>query len=155
MKRVISYILIVLCFYSCEEKGMHEDLSFMIYKTQNDYFNNVPVYLNVNGDKIEGLPNRNVTNRYPQKLRNGYNLHSAITVNSGFISLTNGEYSNLDKVPIRDTLYKYLIDKNPFIEFYKTDYNGNGFYSDNGIDTVRINQIIANGELEMYFERLK
>lgn len=48
-----------------------------------------------------------------------------------------------------DTLRKYILDKDPYLEFYECTTTLNLG------DSVKINQIILRGEIEKYFKRLK
>ncbi len=48
-----------------------------------------------------------------------------------------------------DTLRKYILDKDPYLEYYRciTTFTLE--------DSLEIKEIILNGEIEKYFERLK
>lgn len=55
-----------------------------------------------------------------------------------------------------DTLRKYIIDKDPYIEYYRDMAEPRLFnYVVEKVDTSEINQIIRDGKLEEYFTRLK
>ena len=73
------------------------------------------------------------------------------------VSGASGESEYLTALP-PDTLYKLLIDKDPFISFYSRDDHDNRFWDENGaygIDTAFINELIRKDKLENYFIKLK
>lgn len=53
--------------------------------------------------------------------------------------------------PSVDELQNSIIDADPFIEYYMALKPGRFVIG----DTAQINEIIRNGEIEKYFERLK
>ena len=78
--------------------------------------------------------------------------------NTAYLNLSREEYNKLEIKPSPDSLFKLIIEKDPFTEFYqRMDENGifrneNGYY---GIDTTLINNLIKKGELTKYFDRIK
>jgi hypothetical protein len=121
-----------------------------------DYSNNVPVELSVDKTKIISNSSR-LNDRWPIKLDSGYYLNGSMGVNSGYLSYTIEEYNTVNPKPGVDSLYKLLIEKDPYLEYYQRNDDGtfrdeNGAY---GIDTAMINDLIRADKLETYFDRLK
>ncbi len=140
-----------------------------IYKTNGNYFNLVDV--GMKGDKFfrtESFWNRRYNTldklivedndtiyKYRWRLIDGYILDKEADCRYDvFLSLTFKEYLlkeiGLGQNLSHDTLKKYILDKDPFTEFYSSE--SKPYYS---IDTAEFNSIIRNGELGKYFERLK
>ena len=144
-----------LLLNSCKKNGPYETL--WVHKPRSDYSNNVSVRLSEDKSRISAYPGpSDIDFNWPVKLHQGYYLHGAFGgVNTGYISLTKTEYSQYEISPGSDSLYKLLLDKDPFLGFYEYIDRHNIFYTDYGIDTVKLNQLIENGELEKYFTRLK
>ncbi|MCY1722823.1 hypothetical protein OU798_20920 [Prolixibacteraceae bacterium Z1-6] len=121
-----------------------------------DYSNYVPVSLTDDKTKIHSAPGLWPT-QWPVKLVNGYYLNGALGENSGYVSITIEDYNeNYTKIGI-DSLNKLVIERDPYLEFYRGDLDDfwveeGGYY---GIDTAAINNLIRNGNLEKYFNRLK
>ena len=154
---IILFLSAFSLFCSCE-KVKNEDTTIQIYKfdTARDYSNNVPVELSLDKNRITSNPSE-LNTRWPVKLASGYYLNGSMGVNSGYLSLTVEEYNSYDIIPGVDSLFKLLIDKDPYLEYYQRNDDGtfrneNGVY---GIDTAFINDLIRKGKLEKYFDRLK
>jgi len=153
--------ILLICIFSlfCSCKKDHtRDTTIQIYKFQTgkDYSNYVSVELSEDGSKITSQPSR-LNERWPVQLDSGYYLNGSMGVNSGYISVTIEDYNLYDSISGVDSLYKLLIDKDPYLEYYSRDDDGtfrneNGIY---GIDTVLINSLIRSNKLERYFKRLK
>lgn len=159
MKRLINIILVGVfsLFCSCE-KVKNQDTTIQIYKfdTESDYSKNVPVELSMDKNKITSNPSK-INTRWPVKLASGYYLNGSMGVNSGYLSLTIEEYNSYDIIPGIDSLFKLLVEKDPYLEYYQRTDDGtfrdeNGAY---GVDTAFINDLIRTGKLENYFDRLK
>jgi len=159
MKKFIVIVLLgsSTLFYSCE-KAKDEDTTIQIYKFKvgQDYSNNVPVELSVDKTKITSNSSE-LNERWPVKLISGYYMNGSMGVNSGYLSLTVEEYNSYDIIPGVDSLFKLLVEKDPYLEYYQRNDDGtfrneNGVY---GIDTAFINDLIRKGKLEKYFDRLK
>jgi hypothetical protein len=78
--------------------------------------------------------------KYDVFLNLSFKHHIILEAKYGTICLSN------------DTLMKYIIDKSPYIEFYRETEVPKRFTHP---DTSQINEIIRNGQIEQYFERLK
>lgn len=127
----------------------------LIYKTNKDYYQHVPIVLNDDKSRIISYPDikdvvQNNTLAYPTRLENGYLMDNrGINENAAFLNITYKEYSKLAKTPSIDELKAMILDDNPFIELYfcgsRYDYN----------DVVtELNAKIANNELSG-FKKLK
>jgi hypothetical protein len=178
MKTQVLNIVVISLFacilgWSC---GLGKDSSrgpgIAIYKTNGDYFNLVDVGMKGDKfirtesfwnnrydtfDKMEVVDNDTIY-KYRWRLINGYVLDKEADYHQDvFLSLTFKEYLakeiGMGKSLSHDTLKKYIIDKDPFTEFYSS--KSEPYYSYYSIDTAEFNSIIRNGELEKYFERLK
>jgi len=157
IRLIIILILVILNpFCSCEKVKV-DDTIIQIYKfkSSKDYSNYVPVGLSDDKNRITSAPGN--IYRWPVKLIDDYYLNGSMGVNSGYLSLTIEEHNAYEIKPGVDSLYKLLIEKDPYLEYYQRNDNGtfrdeNGAY---GIDTAHINLLIRNNQLEKYFKRLK
>ncbi|MEA1875149.1 MAG: hypothetical protein U9N51_12105 [Bacteroidota bacterium] len=156
---IFLFFLSFFMYLSCPFYIDSQNYELCIYKTKNDYSENVPVELSKDNTRITSFSGpRGFSDRYPLKLTNNYLLGGTFGINTGFLSITKTEYKeNYDVAPGPDSLYALLIDKDPFKEFYYHNRGYDVFCNEDidGLDTARINDIIMNGELELYFERLK
>lgn len=156
MLKFICFAFICLFITNCERKGHAENL--VVYKTKADYSDKVTVQLSPEKDRVTAFPAPwNRDERWPIRLANGYLLHGVFGgFRTGITALTWDEYSKNPTASISsDSLYKLLIDKDPFLEFYYFDDHKGVFCNDDGIDTALLNEVILAGELEEYFTRLK
>lgn len=156
MKNILGVIIILFLFNTCE-KVMTVDKTIWVYQTKGDYDTNVPVALSYDKTKINSIPG-NINTRWPVALANNYVLNGSMGVNTGYLSITIEDWIHMDITPSVDTLFKYLIDADPFISFYQREDKNNLFWTENGaygIDTAHINLLIRNNQLEKYFKRLK
>lgn len=156
MKDFVLINLVMLILYSCES-GKVEDTSIMIYKMKYDYSKNVPVELSTDKSRITSAPGY-INEIWPIKLTGGYYLNGSMGPNTGYTSLLINEYNKMEvKIGI-DSLYKLIIDTDPFLEFYQRNDEDNTFHNDegvNGIDTALLNKLIREEKLTLYFTRLK
>lgn len=89
-----------------------------IYKTRNDYSNNVSVMLSDDKSRITAYPGiTDAKNQRPVQLANGYYLKRM--VGNAFLSISIDDYINLTKQPTPDELYTLVLDDTPFTEFYE------------------------------------
>lgn len=95
----------------CESTG-----PVQIYKTYCDYYDKVSVKLSTDKKSIVAFPGPTDA-QYPIKLANGY--LEKIMVGNAFLSITIDEYRKLKYPPGGDTLFKMIIDDDPFCEFYE------------------------------------
>jgi hypothetical protein len=138
-----------------------------IYKTKNDYFNNVSI--NLMDGKVYYKPSlwgkMDVDStgtpfyRFRVKLHNGYILgRDESYQHTAFLSYTTEEYYNMETNPIQPTiptiqeLTDHIIDMDPFSEFFIDPNNPNAYQID---DTTLINLIIDEGKLQKFFKKVK
>jgi hypothetical protein len=94
----------------------------LVYKTRGDYYRLVPVLLSEDKSKIISYPHpldlkTGKGYRLPDSLSNGYLLdNKGIGPHVAFLGMTYEEYANLAEVPAVDSLYAWIIDKDPLLE---------------------------------------
>lgn len=143
-----------------------------LYKSRGDYFELVTVGFQnnkiirtwgYNQSKYKFvISGRDTIFRYRIRMANGYVLDAEANYKTdAFINLTHKQYiikeSNYSDFSIpHDTLKKHIIDKNPYIEFYRDEANPKrfGFSEIEEIDTAEINRIIKENKIELYFNRI-
>ena len=146
------YILIVLLLFT--QCNKNEWVSFYIYKTKGDYYYLVDIQMSEDKKKITsligGLGDTMLIIDSRVKLINGYIKSRSISgMRTVFLSLTYGEYcKKFNPGPVDDSLYKYILDKDPFTELYLCE---DGKYA----DTASLNDIIRKGELAVKFQKVK
>ena len=110
-----------------QKKSLKVLAPVIIYKTNGDFYKNVPIIMNDNKTDIISYPDiKDVYYKgqlaYPTKLANGYLLDNrGISKNVVFLKYTYEEYSNLKETPDKETLLKNIIEKNPLTELYSCD----------------------------------
>lgn len=175
IKSKITILLIGITFmftgYNCQKVGDTAP-GLSIYKTKGDYFNYVSV--SKEGDRIIFRPGyynpryNTVDTRLKisdtdtiytrrAKLIDGYVISAEIGEESVFVDFTFAEYlkfeiENDGGIPSDSLLLASILDEDPFIELY---YDSNRPRKYEISDTALINQMIIDGELEKYFERIK
>jgi hypothetical protein len=106
----------------------------VIYKTTNDYSQNVPILLSADKTQILSYPHPsdlfyNEKLALPSPLNKGYLLDNrGIDKNVAFLKYTYEEYSKFENVPALDELFRNIIDKDPLTELWDCGENAN--YSD-------------------------
>jgi len=176
MKTIVKIIflfgIITLTAFSCNKNPQIPEPGIAIYKTRGDYFNLVDI--GMKGDNIFRIPSfradkykliftdSDTIYKYRYRLINGYILDAEADENYDvFLSLLFKRYLLMEENYIvyslpEDTLRKYILDKDPYIEFYRETYYPHRFSLENlANDTTGINAIIRNNELEKYFEKIK
>ena len=169
MKQIIEIILLILLLTmvmtGCngpskyEYEYEHESYLLMnVYKTNNDYSQNVYVVLSPDKNYIIS---GGATFPFVTKLTNGYYAHQSCQkgLNIAYLSITELEWEqsiNGENRMSYEEQANYIIDNDPYIEFYreKSEYYGQ-LMKDNSIDTAKINDMIKTGELEIFFDKLK
>lgn len=123
--------------------------STLVYKTKNDYFNNVPVILSEDKTMIVSYPAPsdvyyNGKLAYPKRLDDNYLLDNrGINQNIAFLKLTYDEYSKLSKAPSIKEMYEMIIDKDPISELCNC---GNRQQFKNEVS--EINELVKNNLLK-------
>lgn len=163
--------LILLIVYGCNKQEMNADYpGLTIYKTKGDYFNLIdvgiknnqvfredhfwnPRYNTMNGMEIIG---NDTIYKYRYKLPYGYILDAEADERyDAFLNITfkeqiYREMKSMESMP-NDTILKYIIDRNPYIEFYRYRKDLPEMLIE---DSLKIKEIILNGEIEKYFKRI-
>lgn len=118
----------------------------IIYKTNKDYSQYIPVTLSEDKKQIVAYPGTSDiyykgTLAYPTPLDKGFNLDNrGISKNSVFVNITYEEYSKFNAAPPVKELFAKIIDFNPFLEFYTC---GNRYKFKNEVE--EINKLIESG----------
>jgi hypothetical protein len=126
-----------------------------IYKTRNNYLDNVPVILSGDKKSIVSYPHptdlkTGDTFLKPVRLKNGYLLDKkGINENVAFLKLTYEEYSKLNAPPDIKELRSLILDDDPLTELYYC-----GKRSDFDDIVKQLNREIKKGNLNT-FKRLK
>lgn len=133
-----------------------------VYKTRGDYFDKITA--GIKNNKIFRFP----AGPRPQdtlikrriKLVNDYVLDGEADLeHDAFLISTTKELMEWEKKYNRlgmpaDTVWKYMLDQDPYIEFYRAK-DRDMFNFEGVLDTTGLNQIILDGQLEKYFNKLK
>jgi len=176
MKTIVRILLICIIMMfaalNCEEEPKATAPGLAVYKTKGDYFNNTFVFMKSSGriymvtsyynqrynsisTKIKITENDTVY-VLRVKLVDGYVLASEHSKDMAFLNITFKEYLryeiNNGHFPSMDELTNIILDDDPFIEYYHDPKRPRKFELS---DSAEINQIIENGELEKYFEKIK
>ncbi|MDP4281514.1 MAG: hypothetical protein Q8867_05120 [Bacteroidota bacterium] len=120
----------------------------IVYKTNGDYSNLVPVTLSEDRSKIVSYPDRlDISMRgsavYPTQLINGYLLDNrGITPYVAFLKTTYSDYGKADEVPKASQLMKDIFVKEPLVEMYQC-----GRRSDYSDIKNELNNLIRSGHL--------
>ncbi|MDP3912516.1 MAG: hypothetical protein Q8R96_02115 [Bacteroidota bacterium] len=162
---IVLMLFLLMIDSSCIKKEEVTTPGLNIYKTKGDYFlyvntwgkKNAPTTYRANDARIGNLDTDTI---YMGRkiLISGYILSAENSVDDYFTNITFTEMVKYnDSLGLsasfpRDSVFKRVIDENPYIEFYHDDYHPRRFELK---DTAKINQIIRDGELEKYFKRLK
>lgn len=159
----ISVFVLLIALMGAGCKPAPSRIGISIYKTRGDYFDLVTI--GMKKDKIfrgsytsdrNKFDYSNNDTIYKKRVRliNGYVLDRESSKEYDvFLGLTFKEYMRKETtygfLP-DDTLYKYIIDKNPYTEYYREEISemSEGFSIS---DTAVINELIRKGELHKYF----
>ena len=168
-KKLVFIFVLFFSAIRCESDKNHEIIpGISIYKTRGDYFDLVDIGMKDNtifrrssysNEKSKFLfSGTDTIYTLRSKLANGFILDGAADFkNDAFLKLTFKQHIlmevkyNLPTLP-DDTLLKYLLDKSPYLEFLRETRYPPKFEMK---DSIEINKIIKNGELEQYFTRIK
>lgn len=162
MKPVVIIILFTIISCSSSKKSTNSQVSStiefipqfssgqptLVYKTNANYNNLVPVLLSDDKTEIISYPDPKDLKDgsiylQPSLLANGYILdNKGINKNVAFLKLTYQEYAELKEIPSLKVLYGYIIDKDPILEL--CDCGNRSAYLD---ITNQLNNIIENNKL--------
>jgi hypothetical protein len=168
--RLIILILIFPLSFGCDLiKTEADSPGISIYKTRSDYFNLITVgmkrdqvfriynYWSANDtfERMAVIGNDTVYKRR-YKLPNGYVLdEEADERYDVFLNITCKEqfYREMHGIAFtNDTIKKYIIDKDPYLEYYRFKKDLPAMWIE---DSLKIKQIILDGEIDKYFEKVK
>lgn len=111
----------------------------IVYKTKNDYSNNLTVQLSKNGKEITAYPGKqDASHQRPITLENGYLLKRM--VGDVVLSLTIDEYVNSSTNYTSADFFNLIIDRDPYLEKYQC-------CECTGRDTTAINELIRTNKL--------
>ncbi len=147
-KQKIIWILFAASFYilpitSCEwiyRPGPCDATGpVVVYKTKNNYDNNLTIQLSKNGKKVTAYPGKSdAIGQKPIILANGYRLKRM--VGDTYLSIKIDEYANSDKEFSEKDFLELVIDNNPYLEIYEC-------CECTGKDTSLINTLIRENNL--------
>jgi len=165
MKTQLLLMSLLLCF-GCHCKKKAADAQFtpsyapgphaIVYKTVNDYSQNVAVTLSADKSEIVSYPHpsdvfTNAKLALPTSLADGYLLDNrGINPNVAFLKYTYQEYSLFTEAPPLKILYNSIIDKNPLTEIW--DCGLRSSFSD---IEKQLNELIKNNKFKSTFKSLK
>ena len=157
-KLLLLFICIVFCF-SCKKTGV-KDVPISLYITNSDYSKSVYITLDATQSRIIASPGVQDmdTIRLPKLLARGFwlgtELNGETGIRSAVTSLSIYQYHHSIS---NDSLFKLVIDKNPFKVYYesKDGIDLNFLRKDDGFDTAKLNSLIINNTLNTYFSRIK
>jgi len=134
---------------SCDT-GSEQDNTVHVHKPKQDYSSYVPIELSLDKTTITSAPGKVNS---PIKLVQGFFMGNTMGVNTAYLSLTIEEYNNYDPLLGVDSLYKYIMETDPFLEYYLSE--DSDLRNADGIDTLLINDLIREDKLIEYFTQLK
>lgn len=160
MRILLFFSLVILGSCNTQKKNTETKSSFpnqpvYVYKTTNNYFNNVPITLSQDKSKIVSYPSKDDVKigtafTTPTKLVKGYLLDNrGINANTVFLSYKYKDYSQFMIMPKLEEMFRQVIDKDPFTELYYC-----GKRSDFADIENDLNKIIKKGNLDS-FKRIK
>lgn len=159
-KTILFLILIVFWGASCETTKDMSHIDFdgtptVIYQMKKDYSKLVPVILSDDKTKVISYPSPkdmfhpNGELRVQQELSDGFYLDQiGLTINSAFISYAIEDYSRMIMPPSTDSLFKLVIDADPFKKMY--NLGNRKQYLEEG----KVESIVSSGDYK-YFKKLK
>ncbi len=130
--------------------------NIIIYKTNSDYKNLVPIKLSKDKSQIISYPSptdlqKNGILLTPTELKNGYLKDNiGISDQTVFINITYEEYAKRKTTLLLEDMLKLIIDKDPFIEMYDCGKNDN---TSNFLE--EINKEILKGNLNQKFKKIR
>ena len=167
LKKIAIILILLLTMGSCIKQSLLGHF-VQVYKFKEGHYrpDNAYVFLSEDKKRITVYPMYEADSTIlPAPLTNGYYVHNEMFSGMAYLSLSKQEYNEMVSGVIPDTIFKLIIDPDPFSEFYSAVENKHLYcYKDNydhhdccvdRIDTVYINQLIRDGALETEFERVK
>ena len=158
MRNIIIPIFLIFIFFACKttadidySKVDYDGIPTVIYKMKADYSNLVPVILNAEKTELIAYPapkdlfNMEGELRFPLPLDKGFYLDEiGVGLNTAYISLTIDEYAHMIQLPLRDSLFKLIVDYDPFTKMY--DLGNRKQYIDKNV----VKEIVAKRKYKKY-----
>ena len=169
IKLIYLFIAAMLCSASSCHKSEALYSGVSVYKARGDYFDKLNVgiknnkifrtpYVKVGGNVIITETDtiwklrKNLVKDYV--LESGGNLKYDAFLDISFKELLIWQEKYGETSFCSDTAWKYMLDQDPYIEFYRAKDN-EMFTNEGNLDTTGLNKIILDGKLEKYFNKLK
>lgn len=155
-KAILLLILIVFWGASCETTKDMSHIDFdgiptVVYQMKKDYSALVPVILDDSKTKVVSYPSPkdmfhpNGELRAQQQLSDDFYLDQiGLTINSAFISYTIEHYSHIIMPPSPDSLFKLIVDSDPFKKMY--NLGNRKQYLEEG----KVESIVSSGDYKHY-----
>jgi hypothetical protein len=118
--------------------------SAIVYKTLEDFYDNVPVAISYDGNDLVSYPDPSdiTPEQMPLVLTDGYLLdRRGISNNVAFTSYSYEEYAALKTVPSKQQLMKSIVSKAPLKEIYRLPMT----IGEAVADTAAVNDLIRGG----------
>jgi hypothetical protein len=144
MRKPLIFLLIIFLAFSCDWLPIlpsHCEASgpIIVYKTKQDYSNNITVQLSKDHRSITCTPGQaDAAHQRPIQLANGYLLKRMC--GDAVLSLTYDEFITSTKSYRNAELLSMVIDTDPYLEKYEC-------CKCTGQDTAKINDLIRNNLL--------
>jgi hypothetical protein len=144
MKKLLILLLIIFLTFSCDWLPLipgpcDSSGPIIVYKTRQDYSNNITVQLSKDHRRITSTPGQaDAAHQRPIQLANGYLLKRMN--GDAVLSLTYDEFINSAKSYTSAELLTMVIDTDPYLEKYEC-------CKCTGQDTAKINDLIRNNLL--------
>lgn len=156
--KIITVIIFSVCFNACEKGAIDAADDLHVFKFRGDYSRNIFVMVNEERTQISAIPDPKRDSTvwaWPQELELDYWLNG-IGFNPPRTVVTSVKIEDYKEHIPADSLFELIIDFDPFLEYYicsdrsKFSY----FYNDNGLDTLKLIEVIEKGELKNYFRKI-
>ena len=165
LKKIAIILILLLTMGSCIKQSLLGH-NAQVFKFKEGHYRPDNAYVILTRDKtgISAIPVKFDSTVFPAPLVKGYYVHRAMYCGMAYLSISKQEYNEIVDDATLDTLFKLVIDPDPFSEFYSAVENTNLYVFNHydhrdrcidGIDTVYINELIRDGALETEFERVK
>ncbi len=171
LRLITIFLIFPLCFGCDLLKTESLEPGISIYKTKGDYFNLVDVrikdnqvfsvdhfwnarYNTMNKMTVKG---NDTIYQFRYKLPNGYILDGEADERyDAFLNITFKEqlYQEIENGTnfSLDSLANCIIDKDPYLEYYRFKKDIPALFIK---DSLKIKQILLDGEIDKYFEKVK
>ncbi len=170
MKKIkFIFPLFFLFFFSsvnCNKKKTEAQYpGISVYKTNSDYLDKITAGIKNNKiyrgpyDDFYFYTNTDTIFKGRIRLSRNYIIDTeADLIHDAFLDFSFKDFkiwtTKYGKTLPDDTIWKHILDKDPYVEFYRIK-DRDMFFNDGELDTTGLNQIILDNELEKYFYKLK